>query len=128
MVGNRLYLIVHHDGNKVSKVVIKLHLVNHARPRNLGWVEYPDRIYHVDRNSTKHLFRAGNAYGFNADVLKDADLAIKYISLRLTDQENKVYKFPKALIDEHGRYYNFNKQGFEIQRFISVELIKRYNI
>jgi hypothetical protein len=56
--------------------------------------------------------------------LEDPYLDIQRIEMVVDDEVH--YNFPKSLIAEYGSFLNFKQQGFELQRFIRLELIKNY--
>lgn len=102
---------------------IVLKLKGEPRTRNIGTVRFKDKTIFFKRNSSKHLHRNSNSYGFNYEVLNDAFLNIKWV---VCDIDGELYRFPKKTIDDFGSYLHFKSQGFELQRFLKFDLIKNF--
>lgn len=124
--GNRVYMLVYFDeNNNYQNAKISLKLKDATRPRQLGTYDFGTRTFHCKRNTAKHLHRKSNSFGFNWTILNDSFLAVENVYLIVDDSEQ--YKFPISLIRDYGQFLNFKQQGFELQRFMSFELIKRYS-
>ncbi len=53
-------------------------------------------------------------------------LAVQKVHM-VIDEENH-YEFPKSVASDYGTFLNFKEQGFELQRFVPFEIIKRYHV
>lgn len=102
--------------------MIQLKLSNEARVRNIGIVNLENRFIEIIRDKNRHLFRKGNAYGFNEHLIKTAKTFDK---VKLIDNDG-VYVFPKSIILEKGKYLFFKEQGFEKQLFLDMQVISEY--
>jgi hypothetical protein len=124
---------IHSDanGNKIiidhykDVATIKLKLHAEGRQRNIGTLDIPNRRLYVKRQKDKHLFLKMNAYGLNHHILKEAKL---FDTIFLNDNEN-TWAIPREYILEHGKFLNFsNHGGFELQIFISLDIIKQFKV
>ena len=64
------------------------------------------------------------SYGFNWNIINDADLGIKTIHL-VVDKKDK-YIIPKTILETYGKFLNFKQQGFELQKFLPFDMIKNF--
>lgn len=78
------------------------------------------------RKSDKHLFRKWDAYGFNYDVLTKLNIDL----IKLVEDKDNVYLIPVTAINQIGRVdkLNFERSGFELQRFISRTDLQQFQI
>jgi hypothetical protein len=124
--GNKVYLRVFYDENDQHQSAnVHLKLKEENSPRQLGSFDFNDRTFYCKRSTAKHLHRKTKSFGFNWTILNDAYLSVEYVYIIVDDTEH--YKFPITLIKDYGTFLNFKQQGFELQRFMSFELIKRYS-
>lgn len=111
------------QNNKLIKLILKL---GNFKPRHIGTVTKSTRTIQMVRDRTKnHLFREGNAYGFGYYVLKNQSI-IDWV--RLSDNENNYWKIPVKYIIENGRFMNFKQQGFELQKFVSLNELEQFRV
>jgi hypothetical protein len=103
---------------------IKLHLKG-DKPREIGTITKSTRTIEMRRTQSKHLFRKGNAYGFNDYVLRNSQT---FDWIRLSDDLGNHWKIPKAFIIENGSFLHFKQVGFERQRFLSLEQLEPYRV
>ena len=123
--GNTLYLRVWSDENKVDVGgSIFLKLKSESKKRNLGNLIVNDRSFHIIRDSGKHYHYVSKSYGFNWNIINDADLGIKTIHL-VVDKKDK-YIIPKTILETYGKFLNFKQQGFELQKFLPFDMIKNF--
>jgi hypothetical protein len=123
--GNQLLVRGFYDENKEwTHASVHLKLAQLSKPRLLGYVDVQDAVFHVTRDLAKHYHRKSKSFGFNWEILNGNLIHIKTISMRIDD--DTLYVFPKSLIRDYGTFLNFKQQGFELQRFIRFDLIKRY--
>jgi hypothetical protein len=103
---------------------LKLHLAG-DKPRLIGTVTKSTRTIVMRRKRAVHLFRKMNAYGFNDYVLRQAKT---FDWIRLSDDLGNDWKIPKDYILNEGEYMNFKRQGFELQRFVSLENLEQFKV
>jgi hypothetical protein len=122
---NILYLRVFKDETKeVVGATIHLKLDAEKKVRHIGNFYIHDRSFHVRRDSAKHYHYKTKSYGFNWNILDDDMLGIK--SVHLTIDKADTYVIPVETIGKYGRFLNFKQQGFELQRFMPLELINNF--
>lgn len=112
--------IVMRSDNKVQTLYLKLKSEN--RKRLLGAVTISTRTMRVRRNRSEHLYRIGNAYGFNHYVLSTTK---RFDTINLSD-EFEDWKIPVKFILENGKILFHKQQGFELQIFVSLEQIQQF--
>ena len=123
--GNTLYLRVWSDENKIDiGGTIFLKIRRESKKRNLGNLVVDDRSFHIIRDSGKHYHYKSKSYGFNWNIINDADLGIK--SIHLIVDHNEKYVIPKTILDTYGKFLNFKQQGFELQKFLPFDMIKNF--
>lgn len=123
--GNTLYLRIWSDENKLDvggSIFLKLR--SESKKRNLGNLILKDRSFHIIRDSGKHYHYVSKSYGFNWNIINDADLGIKSIHL-IIDRKDK-YVIPKSILETYGKFLNFKQQGFELQKFLPFDMIKNF--
>ena len=123
--GNTLYLRIWSNENKLDvggSIFLKLR--SESKKRNLGNLIIKDRSFHIIRDSGKHYHYKSKSYGFNWNIINDADLGIKTIHL-IVDKKDK-YIIPKSILDTYGKFLNFKQQGFELQKFLPFDMIKNF--
>ena len=94
------------------------------KPRLLGYVDVQSATFNCVRYCDKHYHRKAGGFGFNWEILSSNLIHIKTIALRVDD--DKLYVFPKKLIEEKGTFLNFKQQGFELQKFLDFNHIRPY--
>lgn len=125
--GNNLYIRVFYNENKENvSANIYLKLASENKTRLLGRYDYHNKTLYCSRKMSKHYHYAAKGFGFNSRILDDPYLSIQRIHI-LIDEETH-YEFPNSLIKNFGRFLNFKQQGFELQKFISLNLIKTHSI
>jgi hypothetical protein len=123
--GNALIVRGFYDENKDwTWATIHLKLANLNKPRLLGYVDVQTATFNCVRDCSKHYHRKAGGFGFNWEILSTNLIHIKTIALRVDD--DKLYVFPKKLIEERGTFLNFKQQGFELQKFLDFNLIRPY--
>jgi len=123
--GNALIVRGFYDENKDwTWATIHLKLANLNKPRLLGYVDVQTATFNCVRDCAKHYHRKAGGFGFNWEILSSNLIHIKTIALRVDD--DKLYVFPKKLIEERGIFLNFKQQGFELQKFLDFNLIRPY--
>jgi len=114
-VGNKLII----NGNR-----IKLKFANQRKPKLIGVINLENRFLFVLRTRSKHLFRKLNAYGFCYRVISEAK---KFDYIKLAD-EYGTYLIPRKVMLEEGEFLHFKKQGFELQIFLNIDIMKKYKL
>jgi hypothetical protein len=124
--GNKVYMRIFFDeNNEHQSANIHLKLKEEKAPRMLGNFDFQTRTFYCKRSMSKHLHRKSRSFGFNWTILGDAFLSVENVYIIVDDSEH--YMFPITLIKDYGHFLNFKQQGFELQRFMSFDLIKRYS-
>jgi hypothetical protein len=124
--GNRVYMTIYYnDEGEHQNATIALKLKEENNPRQLGNFDFKTRTFYCKRNTEKHFHRKSKSFGFNWTILNDTFLNVDNVYIIVDEEEH--YKIPIHLIKEYGTFLNFKQQGFELQRFMSFELIKRYS-
>lgn len=93
--------------------------------RLIGTVTKSTRTIVMTRKRGIHLYRKINGYGFNHYVLKNA---YTFDMIRLSDDTGSHWKIPVSYILENGSFLNFQKVGFELQQFVSLEQIEQFRV
>lgn len=106
-------------------VDLYLKLKAEQKRRKLGWIDLDKGIFVVKRKIGTHRHFASNSYGFNYEILKEQHL-FKFQIIHLIEDTGTEYYFLKQLIEKHGTFMNYKQQGFELQRFISLDLLKPF--
>jgi hypothetical protein len=123
--GNSLYLRYFESPDQTSiYVLLNLKLASENRIRSLGYVDCINGVFYCTRQSSKHYHHKTKSYAFNWGIICEPDFNIRHISLDI-DHESR-YTFPITLLNQHGKFLNFAKQGFELQRFLPLDIIKKY--
>lgn len=123
--GNDLYLRVFSDeNNKDVGASIYLKLKSENKRRNIGTLFFNDRSFHVIRDSSKHYHYVSKSYGFNWNIINDDFLNIKTVHLVVDKSER--YIIPKSVMETYGKFLNFKQQGFELQKFLPMEIIRNF--
>lgn len=108
-----------------KKVILSLQLsAEGGRKRKIGTITKSTKTMEIKRRREDHLFRNGNAYGFNQWVMQEAKLFNK---IRLSDEHDNWVVPVKFILDE-GKHLNFKQQGFELQLFVSLEQLEYYKV
>lgn len=124
--GNRVYMrIFFNEHGEHQNANIHLKLKSEKSPRLLGSYDFITRTFYCKRNEAKHLHRKSKSFGFNWTILSDTFLSVENVYIIVDDTDH--YQIPLKLIQDYGSFLNFKSQGFELQRFMSFELIKRYS-
>lgn len=119
-------MIIDDFGNMIipqaGKLILQLSASN--KKLTIGKFNLPSKTLYLSRKREKHLHKKSNSYGFNYEMIKRS---IKLDTVCLTD-EYGVYKFPKQLILDEGKFLTFKQQGFERQIFLPLDTIINFKI
>lgn len=113
-------LVINEKGNIIK---IDLRLANKT-VKHIGNVDIANKTFVVRRNRDKHLFKNANSYGFNYKLIKEA----KRFDHVLLNDEKGSYRIPNEVILEQGSFLHFKNQGFEVQLFLSLEIINQFKV
>lgn len=94
------------------------------KPRLIGTVTKSTKTIRMKRKRGYHLFVKYNAYGFNDYILREAKT---FDTIDLSDEYDN-WKIPVSYILNNGKYLNFQKQGFELQRFVNLNDLEQFKI
>lgn len=115
-------MIMHHS-DKTIVLYIQLQ-AGRGRKRKIGVVTKSTETIIIKRNREKHLFRKMDAYGFNQYILENTK-SFKTVWLK---DDFSDWKIPVSFILQNGEYMNFKREGFELQRFVSLESIEQFRV
>lgn len=117
-------LIIEENRSKNLNLYIKLE--NERHRRHIGLINIKSRIMHVERNSTQHILKKANAYGFNHYILSKGQKFDK-VALHEIDT-GKIYLIDKNYLLKEGQFLFFKQQGFEKQLFLTKEWLDYYEV
>lgn len=106
-------------------IFLRLYLKGESKGRDIGTVTKSTRTIAMRRTRSKHLFKKLNAYGFNDYVLRNQS-SVDWV--RLSDDLGNHWKIPVNFILDSGTYLNFKGQGFELQRFVSLDDLEQFRV
>lgn len=114
-------------GNQYSKIGNKIRVRLKGEPetkksREIFEIDLKNEVLITRRTYDKHLFRKGNAYGFNYEVLTKSKTC-KHVLL--TDDFG-TYKIPISVIKNDGSFMIFNQ--LELQIFLEIPKIYEFKI
>jgi len=103
---------------------ISLKFKDEKYPRGVGVINERNGFLFISRIRAKHLHKKMNGYGFNHMILKQAT---KFDKIKLSDDFG-TYLIPISVILEQGKFLHFKKQGFELQIFLHLDVMRKYNM
>lgn len=104
-------------------IIVKL-LLKNMKPRMIGTVTKSTRTIEMKRKRGKHLHYMSNSYGFNDYILREQTT---FDWVRLSDDLGNHWKIPVSYILK-GKSLNFKVQGFELQKFVSLENLEQFRV
>lgn len=114
--GNRL-IATHNDA------IINLSLLlADGKSRAIGQIDKGTRTLRLVRSRSKHLMRINNSYGINYYLIENGKL---FDQVEIVDEQN-TWVVPKEYIIKHCTTLNFKAQGFELQKFISLDKLNSF--
>jgi hypothetical protein len=124
--GNELILrMLFNEYLKPTSATVYLRLQNMGNyPRQIGYIDIPKRTFHCYRDSTKHLHIKSNSYGFNY-FLTEERFGIDKINVKI---DRSAYTIGIDVLREQSVVFNFKAQGFEVQRFLPVDVILKHGV
>lgn len=90
------------------------------RPKLIAHYDYDKKTLIVKRNSERHYHYKTKSYGFNYALFENLD--INTVNLTI-DKEN--FNIPAKVFNQ-ARVMNFFGDGFELQKFLPIEIIRQY--
>lgn len=113
-------------GNKITlesgkPMPIRLFLKG-KRPKLIAHYDWDSRTLIVKRNSERHYHYTSKSYGFNFAILDSLEINQVHLTI---DKERFNIPF-KAF--ESARVLNFSQQGFEVQKFLPIDIIRKYEM
>ena len=124
-LGNSVILVIYTNEDKVDvSASVYLKLKSEKDKRKLGYIDFTNDSFHCNRDSSKHFHYVSKSYGFNWFILSHSELSIKNIHLVIDKTEK--YIIPIDIMNKYSRVLNFKQQGFELQRFLSMEMIRNF--
>lgn len=124
--GNQIvFKILFNEYSKAVSATIYLRLKDSGNyPRQIGYIDIPNRTFHCYRDSEKHLHLKTNSYGFNY-FLTEEKFGIDKINVKI---DRTQYLFGVEVLNTESHVLNFKSQGFEIQKFLPMDIIKKYRV
>lgn len=124
--GNRLYMRVFSDEHHYdTSATIHLKLSSEKHGRQLGFIDLNTKTFYCKRDTTKHYHYKTKSFGFNYSLLSDEFLNIEKVVVIVDNAER--LSFPIKLLESHGKFLNFKSQGFELQKFLELAIIREQN-
>jgi len=126
---NKTHTIEDSSGNKLiashKDSIINLSLLlNDGKKRVIGHIDKATRTLRLIRSRSKHLMRVNNSYGINYYLIENGQTFDK---VEIIDEQSR-WLIPKEYLIEHCTTMNFKAQGFELQKFISLDKINTFAI
>lgn len=114
------------DGNEIlvnDGRRILLRLASEKKARRIGEINSKKQLV-VHRKRMIHLHYKSQSYGFNHYII---DNAKKFKHVLLIDERGR-YLIPNKVILKKGEFLYFKQIGFELQIFLSLEIINQYKL
>jgi hypothetical protein len=92
------------------------------RPKLIAHYNPEQKVLILKRNSERHYHYKSKSYGFNYAILDSLEIEQVHLTI---DKENFIIPI-KAF--ESARVLNFSQSGFEVQKFLPVEIIRKYEM
>jgi len=126
---NKTHTIEDGSGNKLiakhKDSIINLSLLlADGKKRLIGQIDKSTRTLRLIRSRSKHLMRVNNSYGINYYLIENGQTFDK---VEIVDEQSR-WLIPKEYLIEHCTTMNFKAQGFELQKFISLDKINTFAI
>lgn len=92
------------------------------RPKLIAHYDINNKTLIVKKNSERHYHYKTKSYGFNYALFENLDIDFVYLTI---DKEN--FNIPIQAFNQ-ARVMNFSGEGFELQKFLPVEIIRSYAV
>ena len=124
---NKTHTIEDLSGNKLiashKDSIINLSLLlADGKKRAIGQIDKATRTLRLIRSRSKHLMRVNNSYGINYYLIENG---LTFDKVEIVDEQSR-WLIPKDYLIEHCTTMNFKEQGFEIQKFISLDKLNSF--
>jgi hypothetical protein len=120
------YQMIDKQGNRLVMETgkpFKLRLfLKGQRPKLIAHYDYEKKTLIVKRNSERHYHYKTKSYGFNYALFENLDIDTVNLTI---DKEN--YNIPAKVFNQ-ARVMNFSGEGFELQKFLPIEIIRGYAV
>jgi hypothetical protein len=120
------YQMIDKQGNRLVMETgkpFKLRLfLKGKRPKLIAHYDYDKKTLIVKKNSERHYHYKTKSYGFNYALFEN--LEIDTVNLTI-DKEN--FNIPAKVFNQ-ARVMNFSGEGFELQKFLPIEIIRGYAV
>ena len=90
------------------------------RPKLIAHYDYDNKTLIVKKNSDRHYHYKTKSYGFNYALFENLDIDTVNLTI---DKEN--FNIPAKVFNQ-ARVMNFSGEGFELQKFLPIEIIRQY--
>jgi len=107
-----------HENTLVRLILI----LKDGTKRFIGEIDKQAKILKLYRTREKHLMRVNNSYGINYFLIETGQLFEK---VEITDDFTS-WTISKDYLIDNCIIMNFKKQGFEVQKFITIEALDLY--
>jgi hypothetical protein len=97
-------------------------LLADGKKRLIGQIDKSTRTLRLIRSRSKHLMRVNNSYGINYYLIENGQTFDK---VEIVDEQNS-WLVTKDYLIEHCTTMNFKTQGFELQKFISLDKLNSF--
>jgi hypothetical protein len=118
------YQMIDKQGNRLVMETgkpFKLRLfLKGQRPKLIAHYDYDKKTLIVKRNSERHYHYKTKSYGFNYALFENLDIDTVDLTI---DKEN--FNIPAKVFNQ-ARVMNFSGEGFELQKFLPIEIIRQY--
>ncbi len=92
------------------------------RPKLIAHYNPEQKVLILKRNSARHYHYKSKSYGFNYAILDSLEIEQVHLTI-----DKEMFIIPiKAF--ESARVLNFSQSGFEVQKFLPVEIIRKYEM
>jgi hypothetical protein len=92
------------------------------RPKLIAHYDYDKKTLIVKKNSERHYHYKTKSYGFNYALFDNLD--IDYVHLTI---DKEIFNIPAQAFNQ-AMVMNFSGEGFELQKFLPVEIIRSYAV
>jgi hypothetical protein len=120
------YQMIDKQGNRLVMETgkpFKLRLfLKGKRPKLIAHYDYDKKTLIVKKNSERHYHYKTKSYGFNYALFENLDIDTVNLTI---DKEN--YNIPAKVFNQ-ARVMNFSGEGFELQKFLPIEIIRGYAV
>jgi hypothetical protein len=126
---NKTHTIEDGSGNKLlathnDSVINLFLLLADGKKRAIGQIDKATKTLRLVRSRSKHLMRVNNSYGINYYLIENG---VTFDKVEIVDEKSR-WLIPKDYLIEHCTTMNFKAQGFELQKFISLDKINTFAI